>query len=186
MMKDYAMHEAVGTFDDHDRMEEAVDALQSEGFGRREISVLGSESAVEEKFGERHVKTGLLEDSPDTPRSHDITKEEVGIAQGVLVGGGMLAGVAVAVVALGGITLSGVIPAVVIGVIGGGAVGAVSARLMEKKYSEFFQNQIEAGGLLLWVNTPDSAKEARAQAILKEHGARNVHIHEFPVHKTHG
>jgi hypothetical protein len=30
----------------------------------------------------------------------------------------------------------------------------------------------------LWVQVPDALKEGRATAILKEHGAANLHLHE--------
>lgn len=119
MTTDQTIREAVGIFDDYDQMEKAIEALQEDGFGRRHISVLGSEAAVKEKFGARHVKTELLEDHPNAPRSPDIKKEELGIAQGVLVGGGLFTGVVAAVIASGGlsITPSGVSAAAVMTVL---------------------------------------------------------------------
>jgi hypothetical protein len=39
--------------------------------------------------------------------------------------------------------------------------------------------QINKGGLLLWVRTCDADREARATAILRKHGADDVHVHSF-------
>ncbi len=181
MAENQAVREAVGIFDAYDPMEKAIEELQISGFGRHQISVLGTEAAVRKRFGEKHVKTELLVDHPDAPRSPDIKKEELGIAQGVLVGGGILTGVVAAVIASGGLAVPGIVTAAAIGGAGGTAGGGVLAKLLGDKYGEFFQNQIDQGGLLLWVNTPDKEAEAKAQAILKKYGAKDVHVHELPV-----
>lgn len=175
------IREAVGIFDDYDRMEKAIEILEEEGFGRHQISVLGSEAALKERFGTEQVSTQRLKDHPDAPRSPDIKREELAIGQGVLIGGGLFTGVAAAVIAAGGMAAPGLVTAAVLGGAGGSAVGAVLARLLGEKYAAFFQQQIEEGGLLLWVNTPDPAMEAKAQAILKEYGARDVHVHDLPA-----
>jgi hypothetical protein len=176
MTKDYSVREAVGIFDGYDQMEKTIEALQRDGFGRHQISVLGSEAAVKEKFGARHVKTELVEDHPDAPRSPNIKKEELRLAQGLPVGGGLLTGVVAAVIMSGGgVAVPGIVTTAVVTGAGGTVVGAYLAKLLGDKYAEFFQNQINQGGLLLWINTPNMAMEAKAIAILKQHGARDVH-----------
>lgn len=181
MTEKHMVREAVGIFEDYDQMEKTIADLQLNGFGRYQISVLGSEAAVKEKFGMTHVQTELLEDHPDAPRSPDIKKEELALGQGVLVAGGLLTGVVTAVIASGGVLVPGIVTTAVIGGTGGTAAGAVLAKLLGDKYADFFQKQIDQGGLLLWVNTPDQDMEIKAQNILRKYGARNVHIHELPV-----
>lgn len=176
-----AVREAVGIFDDYDQLEQAIEALQVGGFARHHISVLGSDGAVKERFGAPHVQTGLLEDHPDAPRSPDIKKEELAIAQGALMSGGMLTGMAAAFIAAGGLAVPGLLATVLIAGTGGTAVGAVLAKLLGDKHAEFFQKQIDHGGLLLWVATPDVAAEGKAREILKRYGARDIHVHELPV-----
>lgn len=175
------IREAVGVFDNYEEMEKTIEALQIAGIGRRHISVLGSQMAVEKKFGSTHVKTDVLADHPDAPRSPDIQQEELGIGQGALVSGGLLFGVVTAVIASGGLAVPGIVTTAVIGGTGGAMVGGLLAMLLGEKYVEFFQSQIDEGGLLLWVNTPTAEMESKAQQILKNNGARNVHIHELSV-----
>ena len=66
-----------------------------------------------------------------------------------------------------------------IGGLGGGAVGGLLAKVLGDEYSDFFERQIKSGGLLLWVKTPTREKEEKAQKILKEFDASDVHVHQF-------
>ncbi|MEQ1790230.1 MAG: hypothetical protein ABL857_07290 [Rickettsiales bacterium] len=175
------IREAVGIFDNYDEMEKTIEELQIAGIGRRHISVLGSQTAVEKKFGSAHVKTKMLADHPDAPRSPDIRQEELGIGQGALISGGLFVGVVTAVILSGGLAVPGIVTTAVIGGAGGAMAGGLLAVLLGEKYAEFFQSQIDEGGLLLWVNTPNAEMESKVQKILKNNGARNVHIHELLV-----
>lgn len=172
--------EAVGLFHHHDNMQNAINALETSGFERREISVLGSEKAIEERYGSSHVPSKILEDDPNAPRSSKPKPEELGIAQGVLIGGAAYAGVAAAILATGGaVSIPALVTTAAIGGIGGGTAGGVLAKLLGDEYADFFERQIKSGGLLLWVNTPTPEKEQKAQAILSKYGAEDVHIHRF-------
>jgi len=182
MAEQAQVREAVGIFENHDQMEEAIDELLLADFDRRHISVLGNEVALYDRFKEKHVDAKKLQDDPDTPRAPHIAKEELGVGQGILVGGGIITGAVAGVIAAGAMTVPGatVTTAIVAGA-GGTAVGAGLAKLLGDKYGEFFQNQVEEGGVLLWVNTPTLPMEEKAQKILKKHGARDVHVHTIPA-----
>jgi len=181
-MKEYnTIREAVGVFDNYDSMHQAVNDLEINGFERRQISVLGSQKALEESFGSKDVKTELLADNPNVPRGTDIKKEELGIGQGVLVSGGIVVGVVGSILLSGGIAAPGLVTTMIAGGMGGTVVGGVLAKLLGDKYAEFFGRQIANGGLLLWVQTPSIDDELRAQKILDKNGAHNVHIHTVPV-----
>lgn len=181
MEQPQTIREAVGIFDDYDQLEKAINSLQIHGFGRHQISVLGNESALEERFGTSHVKTEMLEDHPSAPRSPDIKKEELGIAQSALISGGILGGVVTAILATGGVAAPGILLAALAGGTGGTAVGAILAKLLGDQYAEFFQKQIDEGGLLLWVTTPTHEMESKATFVLEEHGAKYVHIHDIQI-----
>ena len=43
------------------------------------------------------------------------------------------------------------------------------------------QEQLDRGGLLLWVHTRDAAHEERATEILRRHSGRDVHVHDLPA-----
>jgi hypothetical protein len=70
------------------------------------------------------------------------------------------------------------------GVIGaevGGLIGAVLGEFMEERHAKYLQEQLDHGGLLLWVRTRDSAQEEKAKQIIAQHSGRDVHAHDAPV-----
>jgi hypothetical protein len=86
------------------------------------------------------------------------------------------------VVAAGTVVASaGIVAAAVTGTaLAGALIGTVLARWLDKHHAEHLQEQLEHGGLLLWVRTPDESAERRALEILTRHSAHDVHIHELP------
>jgi hypothetical protein len=62
----------------------------------------------------------------------------------------------------------------------GGAAGAVLAKFIGDKHAEAVQEQLDRGGLLLWVRTREPELEIRAEAILRKHSGQDVHLHELP------
>ncbi len=88
-----------------------------------------------------------------------------------------------AVIAAGTVVASaGVVAAAVTGTaIGGALLATALSRWLDQRHAEHLQEQLEHGGLLLWVSTPTEAKRETALRILKEHSARDVHVHEFAV-----
>ena len=174
--------EAVGVFDDADSLQGAIDELQSSGLDRAELSLLASEHAVEDKLGHMYEKVTELEDDPSVPRAAYVSIEAIGDAQGGLIGGLMYVGAlaaAGAVVASGG-TLAGVIAATAMMGGAGGLVGSVLAKLVGEHHAQRLQEQIDHGGLLLWVRTRDKEHEQRAVKILSNHSAHDVHVHALP------
>lgn len=173
----YKVHEIVGIFTTFDDMQKAIAELETSAFNRLDISVLGSEKTLHKIFGNHRPDTKHLEDDASTPRSPNIATEELSVAQGVLVGGGLLAGIAAVVVASGGVIAAGIPVALILGGASGAAVGGFLAKMLGDKYAEFFQQQVEGGGLLLWVRTNSETKEKQAKEIYNKHGAHDVHVH---------
>jgi hypothetical protein len=181
MEEQQSIREAVGVFHQYANLEHAIDELGISGFSRPQISVLGSEKAVEENFGEPSVKTRFLEDNPNAPRSPNIKVEELGIAQGVLIGGGIITGAMAGIILAGGVNSPNITTIVSLTAISGGIAGFLIAMFLRKKYFEFFQHQISKGGLLLWVKTENQQMEAKAQEIFKKYGAKDIHIHTISL-----
>lgn len=176
------VREAVGVFDTADNLQDAIDDLMMSGFERAELSLLASERAVEEKLGHKYQKTTELTDNAAVPRSIFVSREELGNAEGGLIGiltyvGAMAA--AGAIVASGGTIAVVIAGAVAAGGVGA-AIGTVLARHLDKQHAHNLKEQLDRGGLLLWVHTRDAADEQRATAILKFHHARDVHVHTLP------
>ena len=65
--------------------------------------------------------------------------------------------------------------------IAGALIGSVLTRWLDKHHAEQLQEQLDRGGLLLWVRTPDQATQRRAIDILTRHSAHDVHIHQLPA-----
>jgi hypothetical protein len=171
--------EAIGVFDDANTLQEAIDELLSSGFNQAEISLLASEHVVEEKLGHAYKKIKELEDDVSVPRAAYISTESQGDAKGGLIGGLVYVGAVVAagaVVATGG-TLAGAIAAAAMMGGAGGLIGSVLAQLVGDHHAHYLQEQLDHGGLLLWIRTWDEEHEQRARKILSKHSAHDVHTH---------
>lgn len=177
------IREAVGVFATADTLQAAIDDLMSSGFDRAELSLLASEQAVEAKLGHRYRKVAEVEDDGTVPRRSYVSTESVGDAEGGLIGGLLYIGAvaaAGAIVASGG-TLAAAISGAVLAGGAGGAVGSMLANLVGDAHAARIQEQIDHGGLLLWVRTRDAEHEARAIGILQRHSGYDVHVHALPA-----
>jgi hypothetical protein len=174
-----ATPETVGVFDSADALYAAIDELQMHGFNRSELCMLAGESAVEEKLGDAFWRAEDLEDEPDAPRQPYFSEESIGAIEGAA----FSAPLYVAAVATAGalITPAGsMLTAVAAALLAGGAgaaVGALLAAWFGERHAEYLGNQLRHGGLLLWVRTPDKAKQDWATEIMTAAGGRDVHTH---------
>lgn len=177
------VREAVGVFNRSEDLQDAIDELLSSGFDRAELSLLASEHAVEEKLGHRHEKAGSLADDPTIPRAAYVSTEAIGDAEGGLIGGLMYVGAAAAagaIVVSGGTLAAGITAAVLAGG-AGGLIGSILAKWVGNHHAHYLQEQIDRGGLLLWVRTWDAEGERRAVEILRKHSGSGVHVHALPA-----
>lgn len=174
--------EAVGVFADATSLQEAIDELLSSGFNQAEISLLAGERAVEEKLGHAYVKVAELEDDPAVPRTAYVSTEARGDAAGAAIGGLMYVGAMAAVgavVATGGALAAAIAAAAAAGS-ASALIGSVLAEWISEHHANYLQEQIDHGGLLLWVRTRDPELETRAVDILAKHSGHDVHVHQFP------
>jgi hypothetical protein len=79
----------------------------------------------------------------------------------------------------GGTLVAAGVTAAAVGAVGG--VGALLGKAYGKSQHTFLREQLERGGILVWVRTPDPAAEERAQFILRKYSAHDVHVHEVPA-----
>ncbi len=181
---DVATHrEAVGVFSSPETLQDAIDELLSSGFHRAELSLLASEQAVEAKLRHRYEQVDELVDNPTVPRAAYVSTEAIGGAEGALIGGLMYVGATVAagtIVASGGAVAAVIIAAALAGG-AGGLLGSILAKWVGDHHAHYLQEQIDRGGLLLWVNTRDVSLEERAVEILKKHSGEEVHTHALPA-----
>jgi len=179
---DTKVREAVGVFHDEKSLLSAVDGLLIAGFDRSHLSLLAGQKTVEAKLGHRFEKVAELEDDPTIPTTAFVGIDSRTEAKGVLVGALFYVGACASVgmvVASGG-TMAAALVAVALGGGAGGFVGAALARLVDQRHAQRLQEQLEHGGLLLWVRTPDAEHERRAVDVLRRQGATDVHVHDLP------
>jgi hypothetical protein len=176
------VREAVGVFHKVDDLQVAIEALLSSGFDRAELSLLASDHAVAAKLGNVSFREAELEDDPTVPRAVYVSPAAMGAAEGGLVGAlAYVGGVATAaVIALAGGPITVIVLGAVLAGGAGGLVGTGLAKWVGHRRATYFQDQIDRGGLLLWVRTWDAHREQKAVEILSHHSASDVHVHEFP------
>ncbi|MCC7049154.1 MAG: hypothetical protein IT562_20745 [Alphaproteobacteria bacterium] len=173
--------EAVGTFDTSEQLEAAIDALERAGWDRADLSVLAQKDLVLPPAGPTVADAAKAADDADASRSPVVP--DVDIRQGRTLAASM-AGVIAAFAATGAtvVTGGGALAAVVgAAAAGGGATALVHAlgRMIGENHDSFLQEQIDRGGILLWVRMRKPGQETRAQEILRQHGGQNVHIHDL-------
>ena len=176
------VREAVGVFKTEDALQAAIDDLLSHGFDRADISLLARSDSVEKKLGHAYRKVAEVEDDAAAPRVAYVAEEDIGNAEGAVIGTlmyvGALAGL-IPVVASGGALAAGLV-ALLVGGGSGVALGAALARIIGAEHAEYIADQVEHGGLTLWVRTWNEGDEARATKILKAHSGTDVHLHGLP------
>lgn len=180
------LREAVARFEDPDRLEAAVSALQSHGFQRADISfvaregLLGAEPVTQGRAARRAaedpgVKREAPIDSTDVKQGRALATSTAACVAAFAAAGFTVATGGAAALAIGLAAVAG---------IGVGAAGAAIGAKAGASEREFIDAQVADGGVLLWVRTRDDAAESRALAILKEHGGNAVHLHDVPVTGT--
>lgn len=175
------VREAVGVFHHWNNLQAAVDELTAHGFDRSEISLLAGEATVQNTLGHVYTRVNELEDDPEVPRLCFVGRDSLTEGKATAIGGlGYIGAVAAvgAVVASGG-TLAWAILAAVAAGGGGAAVGSLFAHALGRGRAKDLEAQLGKGGLLLWVYTRDAQHEERAMAVLRKHGADDVHVHSL-------
>ncbi len=168
------MREVVGVFPSAETIEAAVFDLETHGFDRAAFSLLASEHAVERQLGRRYRRIEEMEDESAAPRETFFSKvsrleAEFGLAPA-------LAFLAAVAVGLGSTTVT--LP-ILIAAGGGAGVGAALGRLVHAHHAGQLREQLERGGILLWVSVRNPDQERKAITILGAHGARHVHAHDL-------
>jgi hypothetical protein len=177
------IREVVGIFHTSADLQAAIDELLNAGFDRAELSFLASADTVEEKLGHAYQKASDIADDPETPRAAYVSTEEIGGAQGGLIGGLVYVGalVAAGAVVVSDGSLAATFAAAAVSGGAGGYIGSLLGRVLGHHHANHLQEQIDKGGLLLWVHARDADHESRSIAILQTYCGDNVHVHERAI-----
>ncbi|CUH65367.1 hypothetical protein TG4357_01824 [Thalassovita gelatinovora] len=173
--------EAVGVFDSFKDLQAAFYDLRMVGFSRYDISLLAGQDVLKEKLGKSYWRASDLEDDPDAPRAAFVSEEAIGELEGGIAGGFFFLGsyIAMAAMLTPASTLAASIAAIAIGGTPSAVIGTLLARRVGKHHKDYYANQIEHGGILLWVRVKDKEHEDLAVNILKGHSGRDVHVHPW-------
>lgn len=181
-MVDTAIREAVGVFRDQRSLQSAVDGLLIAGFDRSYLSVLADRSSVEAKLGHAVETVSELEDDSEVPTRAFIGIDSLTEGKGVLFGVPFYVGAcaaAILVLASGGTLVTAFVAAALVGIVCM-AIGIVLVRVIGKRQARRLSEQMDRGGLLLWVRTPTPEDERRAIETMRVNGAEDVHVHDLP------
>ncbi|MCI2395982.1 hypothetical protein [Aliiroseovarius sediminis] len=173
--------EAVGVFDSFETLQQAFYDLRMAGFSRYDISLLGHEKTLKKKLGDAYWRTEDLEDDPDVPRAAFVSEEAMGEMEGMIVGGVFFipSYIAMVAAAAAGGAVAATAAAVAIVGLPAAVIGALLARRADKHHRDYYAQQVERGGILLWVRVDTTEKQARAVDILKSHSGKDVHVHDW-------
>lgn len=171
-MSEAPQMQVVGVFDDRDRLDAAIEMLQSRGIERSQLAIIGSSDALRERLGlETSAPSdpaGQVEAPVDKSEQQNITPLLAGVP--AYLGATLAAGVTVA----SGGALAGVAVAALLGGAGGGLLGASAAGAMREGVEESYADQLEKGGILLLVHPRNPDDVSTAKAVLDQHAQRTV------------
>jgi outer membrane lipoprotein SlyB len=171
--------EVVGVFMTANDLQNAIRELEAIAFPRHSISIMGERSALEKTFGSKAVSPDIALNASNTPRQAPSRPEEQTIGAAGIIGGSAYIGAMGLALSAGAVAFPAIISAAVLGGISGGTVGALLTKIMGDRYERHIREQIEEGGLLLWVQTPDKDREDSARHIYIKNNAYNVHVQRY-------
>ncbi|KAA0577303.1 hypothetical protein FZ983_20730 [Azospirillum sp. B21] len=177
---DATVREAVAIFDSRESLQNAIDDLSLAGFQRHELSLLANDETIRERLGSVPGDVGSLAHDPNAPRQAYISPEDIGSGQGAAVGFPAYVGAIIAtgaILATGGTALAAAAAAAAAGV-GSGAAGSFLSQWITDKRNEPMLQHLDKGGILLWVNVGDAARERIALEVLNRHATQPAEVHD--------
>lgn len=178
---DIPVREAVGMFDDVGAVHDCIEDLQSNGFDRSDITMLSRLQVIGDASTLPINNTEQTEDSSTACRGPVIEPESVGDAQGALLGAPIYiltlcgAGVSAAL----GLTTALLLTITAMAGFAGIGLGVLLVYLLRKRQAGYYTQQLDHGGIPLWVHTRDQEHEKRAIEALTQNRAHDVHIHDM-------
>lgn len=176
--KSQAPFELVALFRSPSALEAAISALGSAGWDRAEMSLLAQKHLLEPEMP-LPEDSETAADDPDVDRGAIMSETDVRQGRNLATAlGGVVAAFAAsgAVIMSGGTALAAMVGAAAAG---GGAAAAVNAlgQWAGEHRAAHLDDQIQQGGILLWVMLRDPGQEKLARDILAKHGAVDIHAH---------
>ncbi len=168
----HEQHRIAGVLPTAAALQGVIDELETHGFDRSQFGVLTSKATLAADGDD----AAALAADPKAHSDAEVEPESGGALTGALVGGLFYLGAAAAAGAIiltgGGL---GVALAALVGAGGaGGLVGALVAHGFHEEQAKLLEDQIAAGGLVLWIQPRDDAQADAAKAGLEGAGATSI------------
>jgi hypothetical protein len=163
-----SIRETVAVFDDPEKLERAVSALQSNGFDRASLSFVTGETGSERN---------------DPSANHQPVVTDTDLRQERVLGTALAATIAAFAAAGFAVATAGVGVAAVAAVAAAGGVGAVGnlvGRKLSSSEDSILNEQLAHGNVLLCVRTPDEDAQRRALDVLQFY-SEHVRPRELPA-----
>jgi len=150
----------------------ALDRLHESGFGAKDLTIFCSDDACRRHFGLGDVEPPSGARTPSWARRGGILGSllaGIGVVAGIVTAGGTLVFAAGALV-----------PVLIGGGVAGSFAGAMASRGVEKEAADYFDQAVEAGDVLVAVQTSDDDPDRLALAgrTLAAAGARPIPLRE--------
>jgi hypothetical protein len=184
VVESLVVREVVGVFKTRQALERAIDWLLTAGFDRGDIDILGPIDEVYRRLGTM-VPAEELADIPDAPRHSLVTREDrrlamISVFQALFIVGAFAGGTAT------GASGSGVPIALVVAAAVGlvaGMIGIGLTRVLLRTFEDGIEDNLAAGGVVVWVRVHEQEQELRALEILRKCGADAIRVHEIEIDK---
>lgn len=170
--------EAVAVFENESELLNVIQELKRSGFDHSDMSVLPPLTNVEKYLGHKLEKVEDAEDNPEVPRMAPVDRASFGAAQGALIGLPIYIGAIGAIWngARSGADTGTIVVSCLIGGTVGGVIGLAMAALLKRRHARQIKEQIDHGGLLLWVRIRGEEQEERAKSVITDHIVRHFHM----------
>lgn len=179
MATEVSKREAVAVFEDVAELDEAVRGLLEAGFQESDLSLLAERATVERKLGHAYGRVEELEDAPGVPRIAYRRIGDPAKSEGDFIGALTWAPPLLAAGAV--VASTGLVTGLVIGAALAGTLAAnVFGHVVDKRHAAWLQEQLDKGGILLWVRLDDEERQTIALRILTRLAVHDVHVHDVP------
>jgi hypothetical protein len=168
-------YEIVGIFSNIEELDQAVDELFVHGFDSSSLSVLANEESMGKQL--KKQKVDMLADNSKVPRSAFFAEENFSLECGAIISVISYIGAMVAVFA-NAKGLPFIFTFIIAGVIS--IFSIILAYIVGKRHKTYIEQQLQKGGLLLWVQLKKESQKTIVIKIFKKNNARKIHLKYAP------
>jgi hypothetical protein len=165
-------------FPDHDSADNAISALEARGYDRQNISVMVRQDVIE-SVSKKPSASSALEGALEGAAAGGVIAGVVGLLVGISaiaipgIGGLLIGGPLAGFLGLTGAAAT-TVSAGATGALAGGLIGGLIGLGIPRETAEFYQEKVEAGGVLIAVSIDDDSSEADLRQLLTSNAAENI------------